>query len=99
MTKLFGILCLLIFCFLDATADHITGGEVYYKLTSVTNGKYNYSVTLKVFMRCGSGRQFNNPATISVFDKASSNRIVDVSVNLGNQEMIELQNPSRCITK
>src|SRR5688572_1709069 len=98
MTKLLPFLFLFMLCFPDAKADHITGGEMYYTLVSTANGKYNYSITLKIFMRCNSGRQFNNPATISVFDKISSNRVLDIPVNLARSETIQLNNPSRCIT-
>jgi gliding motility-associated-like protein len=98
MTKLFAFLILFTVCFIDAKADHITGGEMYYTLVSSSNGKYTYNITLKIFMRCNSGRQFNNPATISVFDKISTNRILDIPVNLARSETIQLTNPSPCIT-
>ncbi|MBC7903355.1 MAG: hypothetical protein H7Y27_08025, partial [Gemmatimonadaceae bacterium] len=57
------IICLLILLavFMTAKADHITGGEMYYSYGGFVNGKHNYNVTLKFFMRCNSGRQFNNP--------------------------------------
>jgi gliding motility-associated-like protein len=98
MIKLLASVFMFVLCSLYAKADHITGGEVFYTLLNVTNGKYNYGVTLKLFMRCNSGRQFNNPATISVFDKGSNKRILDIPVNLGRTETIQLTNPSRCIT-
>ena len=90
---------LIIICFyLHARADHITGGEVYYTLLGTSNGKNNYAVTLKLFMRCHSGRQFNNPATISVFEKGTQLRVLDIPVNLSRSETIKLGNPSKCIT-
>ena len=98
MTKLLASLFMFVLCSLYVKADHITGGEVYYRLLNTTNGKHNYGVTLKLFMRCNSGRQFNNPATISVFDKGSNKRVLDIPVNLGRSETIQLNNPSRCIT-
>ena len=49
-------------------------------------------------MRCNSGRQFPNPAIISVFDKVSYNRLKDISVGLSNQQTIQLTNPDPCIT-
>ncbi|MGK2862870.1 MAG: gliding motility-associated C-terminal domain-containing protein [Chitinophagaceae bacterium] len=81
-----------------ARADHITGGEMYYTYSGIIDGEYQYVVTLKLFMRCNSGRQFPNPAIISVFDKVSNNRIRDISVPLSNQQTIQLTNPDPCIS-
>jgi gliding motility-associated-like protein len=97
MNKLFAC-CLLMVCWLTAKADHITGGEMYYYFTGVSGGQYQYRVTAKLFMRCNSGRQFNNPNTISVFDKATGSRIRDITVPLARQENLSLTNPNKCIT-
>jgi gliding motility-associated-like protein len=78
--------------------SHITGGEMYYTFNGLNNGLYQYSVTLKLFQRCGSGRQFPNPAIISIFDKASNIRVSDMAVPIGNTENISLINPDPCIT-
>ncbi|HKO79585.1 MAG TPA: hypothetical protein VJU78_04280, partial [Chitinophagaceae bacterium] len=83
---------------LIAKADHITGGEMFYTYTSTNNGEHQYNVTLKLFMRCNSGRQFPNPAIISVFDKSTLSRIRDISVSLFNQQTLQLTNPDPCIT-
>ncbi len=80
-----------------ARADHITGGEMYYTYSGIIDGEYQYFVTLKLFMRCGTDRQFPNPAIISVFDKVSSSRLRDISVGLSNQQTIQLINPDPCI--
>ncbi len=91
---------ILLFCAFSfiAKADHITGGEMYYTYSGISNGEYQYFVTLKLFMRCNSGRQFPNPAIISVFDKVSYSRLRDISVGLSNQQTIQLTNPDPCIT-
>ncbi|WP_276501498.1 gliding motility-associated C-terminal domain-containing protein [Terrimonas pollutisoli] len=81
-----------------AKADHITGGEMYYSYTDFSNGKNNYYVTLKLFMRCNSGRQFPDPAIISVFDLGTNLRIQDVSVEQLSQLTIEITNHDPCIT-
>lgn len=73
-----------------ARADHITGGEMYYTLVSVSANNYTYAVTLKLYMRCNSGRQFNNPTIVSVFDKITGARVMDMSVGLTAQENISL---------
>jgi len=83
----------------NASADHITGGEMFYTYLGRNGAEYQYSVTLKLFMRCNSGRRFNDPTTVSVFDRLTSARILDVSVGLTRQENISLANSSNpCIT-
>ncbi len=79
-------------------ADHITGGEIYYTSTIGTNGTNTYHVTFKLFMRCNSGRQFNNPTVVSVFDKGTNQRVTDINVNLTSSETIQITNPDPCIT-
>ncbi len=49
-------------------------------------------------MRCNSGRQFPDPAIISVFDKANRNRVNDISVDMFSQRTIQITNPDPCIT-
>ncbi|MET0394051.1 MAG: T9SS type B sorting domain-containing protein [Chitinophagaceae bacterium] len=91
------ILALILSAF-AAKADHITGGEMFYMFTGVSGGQYTYSVTLKLFMRCNSGRQFPDPAIISVFDKGNGTRIRDISVGLSSQELIQLTSFDPCIS-
>ena len=79
-------------------ADHITGGEMYYTYAGSSNGLHIYNVTLKLFMRCNSGRQFPNPTVMSAFNKASGSRVQDITVNISNQEIIRLSNQDACIT-
>jgi gliding motility-associated-like protein len=79
-------------------ADHITGGEMYYTYTGFANGVHNYEVTLKFYMRCNSGRFFNNPTIVSVFDKNNNSRVRDIPVTLSRQETISVTNPDPCIT-
>ncbi|HQX74388.1 MAG TPA: hypothetical protein PK298_15880, partial [Chitinophagaceae bacterium] len=82
----------------SARSSHITGGEMFYTFTGMINGQYSYNVTLKLFQRCGSGRQFPNPAIISIFNKTNNSRVTDISVTIGNQETISITNPDPCIT-
>ncbi len=97
MRVYFLLLLIGAFC-LTAKADHITGGEMFYTYTGTTNGQNNYTVTLKLFMRCNSGRQFPDPAIISVFDKAGNLRIRDIAITLSNQQTISLSDVDPCIT-
>jgi PKD repeat protein len=79
-------------------ADHITGGEIYYTCEPAANGTITYRVTFKLFMRCNSGRQFNNPTVVSVFDRVTNARVTDLNVNLSSSETIQITNPDPCIT-
>lgn len=81
-----------------AKADHITGGEMYYTFERSSGGQNLYKVTVKLFMRCSSQRQFPNPTTISVFDKVTNVRIRDISVPIANVEDLHLDAPDKCIT-
>ncbi len=71
---------------------------MFYTYIGMANGQYRYNVTLKLFQRCGSGRQFPNPTIISIFDKTSNLRVTDISVTISNQETISISNPDPCIT-
>lgn len=84
--------------FIPAIADHITGGEMYYTYQGVANGKHIYHVTLKLFMRCNSDRQFNDPNFISIFDKATNERIKDSAIAISHRATLNLSNPDPCIT-
>src|SRR3954470_828068 len=91
--------CIVLLCFtLAAKADHITGGEIFYTFAGSSNGINSYNVTFKLFMRCNSGRQFNNPTLVSLFDRGTNQRFSDISVNLSSSEVIQIANPDPCIT-
>ena len=80
-------------------ADHITGGEMYYKLTGSANGQFQYEISLKLYMRCNSGRSFNDPTIISIFDKGTGQRIRDINVRLASIQNISLPaNTNPCVT-
>lgn len=94
-----GLLILLLSILsLFAWADHITGGEMYYTYVGKQGSFDVYTVTLKLFMRCNSGRQFPNPAVMSVFDKTTGSRVQDISVSIDNRETISLTMQDPCIT-
>ncbi|TDH28792.1 T9SS type B sorting domain-containing protein [Segetibacter sp. 3557_3] len=98
MNKCISGLFLLFFICTTAKADHITGGEMSYIFTGVSGGLYQYSGTLKLFMRCNSGRRFNDPTVISVFNKSTNSRVADLSVPLARRETISLPNADPCIS-
>jgi hypothetical protein len=80
-----------------ARADHITGGEMYYYSTGFSNGQYTYNGTLKLFMRCNSGRQFNDPTIISIFNKSTNLRVSEINVKLSRTEKLDLSKHDKCI--
>jgi gliding motility-associated-like protein len=81
-----------------SSATHITGGEMYYHYNGIVNGEHQYVVTLKLYQRCNSGRQFPDPAIISIFDKTNSSRVRDINVPLNNINTISISTPDPCIT-
>lgn len=97
MRKVFLILLFSVVA-LVAKADHITGGEMFYSYAGLAGSSHVYNVTLKLFMRCNSGRMFPNPAIISVFDKLSLNRIIDISTGIAGRETLRLTNHDPCIS-
>jgi gliding motility-associated-like protein len=81
-----------------ARADHITGGEMFYSFAGKSGTDNKYNVTLKLYMRCNSGRRFNDPTTIAIFDKSTNQKIQEIPVPLAEQSTISLNNQNPCIT-
>ena len=98
MKRLPIVFILLIALSFSAKGSHITGGEMYYTYIGMSGGQYQYQVTLKLFQRCGSSRQFPNPTIISIFDKTTNVRINNMSVQITSTEIISITNPDPCIT-
>ncbi|MEO7925000.1 MAG: PKD domain-containing protein [Chitinophagaceae bacterium] len=98
MKRIFLGCILFFFVSTAARASHITGGEMYYTYVGFSNGMHQYNVTLKLFQRCNSGRQFPNPAIISIFDKTNNARVTDLIVSMTNSETISITDPDPCIT-
>jgi gliding motility-associated-like protein len=98
MKRLVLIIALLTALCSTADASHITGGEMSYHFVGMNNGLYKYEVTLKLYQRCNSGRQFPNPAIISIFNKTNGSRFADINVNISATENIRIINPDPCIS-
>jgi gliding motility-associated-like protein len=81
-----------------AHADHITGGEMYYQYAGMQGGNYIYNVTLRLLMRCASGRRFPDPIIVGVFYKEGGGRLLDITVPLASQQISSLQNYDPCIS-
>lgn len=71
---------------------------MYYTWDGMSGFLHQYTITLKLFQRCGSGRQFPNPTIISIFDKTNGVRVNDFNVNITNTENIFITNPDPCIS-
>ena len=97
MNRIVLIIGLMLGCMSTATADHITGGEVFYKFVGMNGGLYEYDVTVRIFMRCNSGRQFQNPAIFSIFHKNTSSRYRDFEVFLDRIETLSETSNDPCI--
>ncbi len=98
MKRLIVLFCLVLGFIPVATADHITGGEISYTFKGMVNGAYQYTVMVKMFMRCNSGRQFNDPTILSVFNRSTNGRVRDLNVPLSRTETLQLTDVSLCIT-
>jgi gliding motility-associated-like protein len=92
MKKLISLLMIFCACF-DAKADHITGGEMSY----VYLGDNRYRITIKQFMRCNSGRSFNNPAVISIYEKGTHTFMGNLNVPFDHSETISISDQISCV--
>ncbi len=90
--------CFLLFLTVPVMASHITGGEMYYSYQGSTGNLHSYQVTLKLFQRCGSGRQFPAVNIISVFDRYTNQRVVDLNIAMSGSQNISLTNGDPCIS-
>ena len=89
-THLIGLLIFIsspIFIF----ASHLVGGKISYRYL----GSNKYQITLSVYRDCSVTTPFDNPAYISIFDKATNNLIYNKGLALSSQTIIpaNLQNP------
>ncbi|RPE14176.1 hypothetical protein EGT74_11920 [Chitinophaga lutea] len=85
---------------LSASADHITGGEMYYTYSGIVNGLPTYHVTLKQFRSCFTpNRQFASPTYIGIFNKSNGQRITDLRIPLSREEELSATSTDPCITR
>ena len=78
-------------------AGHISGGEMRYTLVQVSGNNYTYEVELKLFRQCEGGRDINPSTIVSVFNRGTHARVVDISVPLSITRKIQLSNFDPCI--
>lgn len=80
-------------------ANHITGGEMYYTLTSVSGNDFSYHVVLKLFRDCNSsGAPLDPSASIGIFTKDNNSMVWNQLVPRSQIIVLNLGSPSPCIT-
>jgi gliding motility-associated-like protein len=80
-------------------AEHITGGEMYYRFTGMSNGQYQYLVTLKLYRDCFSaGAQLDPSAAIGVFNRTTNVLVYNELIPITKTERLQLGTPGPCIT-
>jgi gliding motility-associated-like protein len=96
--KRLSLLIILSLGLLSAKANHITGGEIFYTLTSQSGGNYTYSVTLKLYRdHFSSGAQLDPAAPIAIFDRLTGQMVWNSTVPKLTVELLELVSPGPCI--
>ena len=94
-TLLVILLCGLVFC---AKANHITGGQIYYTLTSQSGNNYTYSVTLLLYRdSLSTGALLDDKASIAIFDRLTGQRVFYGSVPRSFIQVLHLRSPGPCI--
>src|SRR5436190_10374001 len=84
--------------FLSVQANHITGGEIFYTLTSQSGNNYTYAVTLKLYRdHCSSGAHLDATAPIAVFDRVTGARVWDGTIQSTRIDFLQLVSPGPCI--
>ncbi|MCU0374049.1 MAG: gliding motility-associated C-terminal domain-containing protein [Chitinophagaceae bacterium] len=96
--KWFCIAILMLGSMQQIRADHITGGEIFYTYAGNTGGLNVYQVTMKLFMRCNSGRNFPNPAIVGVFNRFTNALHTNISATISRRETIEITEHDPCIS-
>lgn len=98
MKRILFLLLANFYFFHFSQAEHITGGEMYYRLVSSTGTDFTYEVTLKLYRDCDSrGAQLDGSAAIGVFDMGTRVMLRNLSVPLSRTETLNLASPGPCI--
>jgi gliding motility-associated-like protein len=73
-------------------ASHLVGGKITYRYL----GANKYQITLSVYRDCSVTTPFDNPAFISIFNKANNNLIYNKGLALYSQSVIPVALPNPC---
>ena len=99
MKRLLLVTAVILSFAITAQANHITGGEMYYTLTSRSGNSFTYFVTLKLFRDCNStGAQLDPSASIAIFDRLTGATIwSNQSIPRSQIQTLTLGSPDPCI--
>lgn len=73
-------------------SSHLTGGKISYRYL----GANKFEITLSVYRDCSVTTPFDNPAYISIFNKANNNLVYNKGLVLHSQTIIPLSLPNPC---
>jgi gliding motility-associated-like protein len=98
--KKFFLLIIICFGAIVGYANHITGGEMYYTLTSQSGNNYTYHVVLKLYRDCNAppgSAQLDPSASIAIFRNSDNSLIWEKSIAKNPTVTLDLTSPSPCI--
>ncbi|HEY6953906.1 MAG TPA: PKD domain-containing protein, partial [Flavisolibacter sp.] len=91
---------LVLFISVSAFANHITGGDMYYTLTSQSGNNYTYHVVLNLYRDCyappGSA-DLDPTAAISIYNNGTLGSAWTGSVPMSKKVHLSLNSPNSCI--
>jgi len=98
-TKLLSLI-VVFFLAISSYANHISGGEMFYRLVSVSGNSYTYAVTLKLFRDPTSptpGPNLEPTQPIGIYEKNTNALVWDSLVGKTSQSTLTLGFPNPCI--
>ncbi len=98
MKRILLLISISFFVTVPAFANHITGGEMFYTLTSQNGSDYTYNVTLKLYRDCFStGAQLDASAPIAIYDRSTGVMVWSASIPRTQMATLNLGSPDPCI--
>jgi gliding motility-associated-like protein len=80
-------------------AEHITGGEMFYRFVGMDGALYKYTITLKLYRDCFSaGAQLDPSAPIGIYNRTTGALIFSESIPRTKTDRLNLNSPGPCIT-
>ncbi len=84
---------------LTSFANHITGGEIYYRLVSSNGTTHRYEITLKLFRdHFSTGAALDAAAAIGIFNRLTGTLISNNEITRTAAIELQLVSPSPCIS-
>lgn len=81
----------------SSLANHITGGEMSYRLVNQTGNNFTYHVILKLFRDPASATQLDPTVNIAIYNKGTNSLVSNNSVARGNVMTLTLTSPGPCV--